>query len=236
VKLNKVRINRATARQGSRINGRAITPAYAASAEYAANFDGEWLLDAEKKIARLSHPTERLKHLTVPILPMIGCLAVAPQGDEVYRATDLGPFGGNMDYNQNGEGTTLYFPVFHPGGLFVLGDAHAAMGDGEVTGSALETSMDVEFTVDVIKGYDTTAPRAETADYLISFGIAGSVPDAIQNSTTQLAAWLKKDYRLNDSEVALLLGAVMKYDIAELVDAKFNVVAKVPKSALALLR
>ena len=166
---------------------------------------------------------------------MLGCLAVAPPSDEVYRGTDLGNFGGNMDYNQNIEGTILYFPVFHPGGLFVLGDGHAAMGDGEVTGSALETSMDVEFTVNLLKGYATATPRAETADYLISFGIAGSVPEAIQNATSQLATWLKRDYRLNDSEVALLLGAVMKYEITELVDPKYNVVAKVPKSALAML-
>jgi acetamidase/formamidase len=236
VKLDRVRTNRATARQGSRINAHAVTTAYAAAADYSPNFDGEWLLDADHKTARLSHPTERLKNLTVPILPMLGCLAVAPPGEEVYRGTDLGNFGGNMDYNQNVEGTTLYFPVFHPGGLFVLGDGHAAMGDGEVTGSALETSMDVTFTVDLVKGYATAAPRAETSEYLISFGIAGSVPEAIQNATSQLASWLKRAYRLNDSEVALLLGAVMKYDITELVDPKYNVVAKVPKSALAVLQ
>jgi len=236
VKLDRVRTNRATARQGSRINAHAVTTAYAAAADYSPNFDGEWLLDGDRKTARLSHPTERLKNLTVPILPMLGCLAVAPPGDEVYRGTDLGNFGGNMDYNQNVEGTTLYFPVFHPGGLFVLGDGHAAMGDGEVTGSALETSMDVTFTVELVKGYATAAPRAETSEYLISFGIAGSVPEAIQNATSQLASWLKRAYRLNDSEVALLLGAVMKYDITELVDPKYNVVAKVPKSALALIQ
>jgi acetamidase/formamidase len=236
VKLDRVRTNRATARQGSRINAHAVTTAYAAAADYSSNPDGEWLLDADRKIARLSHPTERLKNLTVPILPMLGCLAVAPPGEEVYRGTDLGNFGGNMDYNQNVEGTTLYFPVFHPGGLFVLGDGHAAMGDGEVTGSALETSMDVTFTVALVKGYATAAPRAETSEYLISFGIAGSVPEAIQNATSQLASWLKRAYRLNDSEVAVLLGAVMKYDITELVDPKYNVVAKVPKSTLKVLQ
>ena len=167
---------------------------------------------------------------------MLGCLAVAPPGDEVYRGTELGSFGGNMDYNQNGEGMTLYFPVFHPGALFVLGDAHAAMGDGELTGSALETSMDVEFTVGLIKGYASAAPRAENDDYLISFGIAGSVPESIQNATSQLADWLKKDYRLNDNEVAVLFGTVLKYEITELVDPKYNVVAKVPKSALKALQ
>ena len=63
-------------------------------------------------------------------------------------------------------------------------------------------------------------------------GVAGSVADSIQIATSELANWLKRDYRLNDSEVALLLGAVAKYDITELVDPQLNVVAKVPKSAL----
>src|SRR5438270_9408064 len=105
---------------------------------------------------------------------MIGCLATAPAGNLAYRATDLGPFGGNMDYNEMGEGVTLYLPVFHPGALFFFGDAHAAMGDGELTGSALETSMDVESTVDLIKGSATVNPRLENADYLMSMPIAGS--------------------------------------------------------------
>ena len=232
VKLNRVRVNRDSARQGSRINGRTVTPAYVAGAVYDTGFDGEWKLDREKGIAMLAHPTPRMKNLTVPILPMLGCIATAPQGDQVYRGTDLGPFGGNMDYNYMGEGVTLYLPVFHPGGLLTMGDAHAAMGDGEVTGSALETSVDVTFTVDVIPGFASAGPRLENADYVMAMGVAGSVADSIQVATTQLVEWLKRDYKLNDSEVAVLLGAVLKYDITEMVDPQFNVVAKVPKSAL----
>jgi amidase len=232
VKLNKLRMNRDSARQGSRINGRAVTPAWVAAAQYDANFDGEWKLDREKGVAMLAHPTERMKNLKVPILPMLGCISTAPPGDQVYRGTDLGPFGGNMDYNQMGEGVTLYLPVFHAGALLTLVDAHAAMGDGEVTGSALETSVDVEFTVDVIPGFATVGPRLENAQYIMSMGIAGSVPDSIQVATSQLADWIKRDYKLNDSEVAVLLGAAAKYDITELVDPQFNVVAKVPKVAL----
>jgi amidase len=131
-----------------------------------------------------------------------------------------------------GEGVTLYLPVYHPGALLTMGDAHAAMGDGEVTGSALETSVDVEFTVDVIPGFASAGPRLENADYIMAMGVAGSVADSIQVATSELANWLKRDYRLSDSEVALLLGAVAKYDITELVDPQFNVVAKVPKGAL----
>ena len=236
VHLNKVRANRNSARQGSRINAHAVTTAYLVGAKYDPDFNSEWTLDMEKGIATLTHPTERLKNFSVPIKTMLGCVSVAPAGEEQLRGTDLGPFGGNLDYNDNVEGTTLYFPVSHAGALFGLGDAHAAMGDGELTGAALETSADVEFTVDVIKGESYPQVRAETKDYLISFGVTGSVEESIQASTTQLVQWLKKDYKMSDSEIALFLGTVVKYDITELVDPHFNVAAKVPKSALAQLK
>jgi acetamidase/formamidase len=236
VKLNKLRMNRDTARQGTRINGRAVTPAYNAAAQYDAAFSGDWKLDRAKGVATLANPTDHLKNFTVPILPMLGCISTAPPGDQAYRGTDLGAFGGNMDYNQMGEGVTLYLPVFHAGALLTFGDAHAAMGDGEVTGSALETSADIEFTTSIVKGYASAGPRLENADYIMSMGVAGSVPDSIQIATSQLGDWLKRDYKLTDSEVALFLGAVVKYDITELVDPQFNVVAKVPRSALAQLK
>jgi len=228
----KVKTNRSSARQGTRINAHAVTAAYLVSAKYDPDFSGEWTLSPDKGIATLAHPSERLKGYSVPIKPMIGCISVAPPGEEQYRGGDLGPFGGNLDYNDNIEGTTIYLPVYHRGALFGIGDGHAAMGDGEVTGSALETSLDVDFSVDVIRDDASVQPRAETKDYLISFGVSGSVPESIQIATAQLATWVKKDYKLSDSEVAILFGATLKYDITELVDAKYNVVAKIPKSVL----
>lgn len=236
VHLRRVRANKKTARQGTRLNARAVTAAYLVGAKYDPAFSGEWLLDMEKGVATLAQPTENMKGFTVPIKTMLGCVSVAPSGQDQARGTDLGTYGGNLDYNDNVEGTTLYFPVYHAGALFGIGDAHAAMGDGEVTGSALETSADVEFSVDVIKGEIYQQVRAETNDYLISFGVSGSVAESIQAATTQLAEWLKKDYRMTDSEVALFLGAVMKYDIAELVDPHINIVAKVPKASLTSFR
>jgi acetamidase/formamidase len=141
-----------------------------------------------------------------------------------------------MDYNDNVEGTTLYFPVFHPGALLGMGDGHAAMGDGEVTGSALETSMDVDFSVELIPRDSSGMVRAETKDYLVAFGVAGSVPESIQVATSQLATWIKKKYQLTDSEVAILFASELKYDITELVDSQYNVVAKMPKSVLASMK
>jgi amidase len=230
----KIRPNKLVGRQGSRFNQHAVTQAYALAAQYDPAFNGSWEQDPDKGIATLP-PTPGLPHLTIPLKPMLGCISVAPPGEEQYSGTDLGVFGGNLDYNDNVAGTTMYFPVFHPGALLGMGDAHGAMGDGEVVGTGLETSVDVTFTVDVIKGYATPQVRAETKDYLISFGVSGSVPESIQLATTQLAEWVKHDYKLNDSEIALFFGDVLKYDITELVDPHFDVVAKVPKSALATL-
>ncbi|HUD21489.1 MAG TPA: acetamidase/formamidase family protein [Acidobacteriaceae bacterium] len=230
----KIQTNTLIGRQGSRFNQYAVTPAYNLAAQYDANFDGGWSQYPDKGIATLP-ASPGLPHLTIPLKPMLGCISVAPPGEEQWGGTDLGVFGGNMDYNQWVTGATLYFPVFHPGALFGFGDAHGAMGDGEVVGTGLETSVDVTFSVDVIKGYATSQVRGEDKDYLISMGVSGSVPESIQLATSQLAEWIKHDYHLNDSEVALLFGDALKYEITELVDPHFNVAAKIPKSVLATL-
>jgi amidase len=236
VHLLRVRTNRATAHQGSRLNAHAVTAAYLVGANYDNSVDGEWTILPDKGIAVPTHPSAHMKNYSVPLKPMLGCISVAPPGDQQYRGGDLGPFGGNMDYNDNAEGTTLYFPVFHPGALLGMGDGHAAMGDGEVVGSGLETSMDVDFSVEVIPGDATAQVRAETKDYLIAFGVTGSIPESIQTSTSELAKWIKKDYNLSDSEVAILFASTLKYDITELVDSRYNVAAKIPKSVLSTIK
>jgi acetamidase/formamidase len=164
---------------------------------------------------------------------MLGCVAVAPQGDLSIRTTDSGRFGGNMDYNQIREGTTLYLPVSHPGALLFLGDGHAAQGDGELTGDALETSMDFEFTVDLIPGRNSGHPLAENAEFLMSIGIGGSLDQALQQATSGMVRWLERDYGLTANESAMLLGFAVKYDVVDLVGTQVSIAAKVPKPTLA---
>jgi acetamidase/formamidase len=233
VKLTRVRLNRDSAISSGQISSNALTPGYVQRTKYQENFDSDWVLDRVNGVARLKKPTERLKNYTVRLQPMLGCIAVAPPAHQSLRSGYPGTFGGNMDYNQMREGTTLYLPVYAPGALLFVGDGHAAQGDGELTGNALETSMDVEFTVDLIRGQATGAPRAENDEYLMSSGIGNSLTDALQLATTQLVNWLQRDYKLEPNEAAVVLGTAMRYDIAEVVDPLVHVVAKIRKDALA---
>ncbi len=235
VHLNTVRTNRDWAASGTTIMRNALEPGTLGTLRWDGEFSGRWKLDPARNVAFLEKPTGPLERLTVPLQPMLGCIAVAPPGDWSIRTTDSGRFGGNMDYNQIQEGTTLYLPVFHPGALLFLGDGHAAQGDGELTGDALETSMDVEFTVDVIPGRSFGHPLAENAEFLMSIGIGGSLDQALQQATSGMVRWLERDYKLNANEAAILLGFAVKYDIVDLVGTQVSIAAKLPKTTLAQL-
>jgi amidase len=236
VRLNRIRTNRAWAVSGSRVMPAALEPGHLAGLKWVDSFNSRWTIDAAAGIARLEQPPDALKDFTVPLRPMLGCVAVAPAQQWAIRTTDSGRFGGNMDYNELVEGTTVYLPVNHPGALLFVGDGHAAQGDGELTGDALETSMDIEFTVDLIEGRSVGHPLFENAEYLISVGIGGSLDQALQMATSGIMRWLERDYKLNASEAAIVMGVAMKYNVADLVGTQVSIAAKLPKSALATLR
>jgi acetamidase/formamidase len=236
VKLNRIRLNRDSAVSGTRISFDALDSDYLRDAKYDDNFGGEWKLDREGGFAMLAKPSKNLKRLRVKLQPMLGCVAVAPPDKQAFRTGWLGSWGGNMDYNGLREGTTLYLPVYQAGALLFVGDGHATQGDGELTGDALETSMDVEFTVDLISGEASRGPRAETDEGIMTMGIAGSLPDALRQATTALARWLEHDYHLTPNESAIILGTSIRYDIAEIVDPQVNVVARLSKTVLAQLQ
>ena len=235
VRLTKVRTNRDWAGSGNTIMRNALEPGSLGNIKWAQDFPSRWKLDASKNIAYLEKPTEALKGFTVPLQPMLGCVATAPQGTSSIRTTDSGRFGGNMDYNQIREGTTVYLPVSHPGALLFVGDGHAAQGDGELTGDALETSMDIEFTVDVLKDQNFGHPLAENAEFLISIGIGGSLDQALQQATSGMVRWLERDHKLTANEAAMILGFAVNYDIVDLVGTQVSVAAKVPKTTIAQL-
>jgi acetamidase/formamidase len=235
VRLNRVQTNRDWAQSGTGVVSNAVTPDYTANAKRVPGFSGRWKLDAQARTAVLAKETDALKNFRVRLEPMVGCVAVAPPGQEVVSTRDSGRFGGNMDYNRIREGTTVYLPVFQPGALLLVGDGHAAQGDGELTGDALETSMNIEFTVDLVRGHSMGMPFAEDADHWMAIGIAGSLDDALRRATTGMARYLELEHGLNTNEAAVVLGFAVKYDVADLVGTQVSIAAKLAKETLAQL-
>jgi amidase len=123
-----------------------------------------------------------------------------------------------------------------PGALLFVGDGHAAQGDGELNGDALETSMDIEFTVNLIRGQTTQQPRMESDEWIMASGIANSLPEALQYATTALVRWLERDYKLAPNEAAIVAGTSIRYDIAEVVDPQVHIVARIARDVLAPLK
>jgi amidase len=123
--------------------------------------------------------------------------------------------------------------VDQAGALLTIGDGHAFQEDGEITGQGFEISMDVEFTVDLIRNESLVQPWAENDQYIMVSGIGDSLTDALQLATAGISNWLKSYYRLSSAEIATVLASSIQYDIAEVgADPEIHVVAKLRKDLL----
>ena len=243
VKLRKVRLNRNSGYSGYRLGTYSVLSEYVESM-YPNHYKMDlvrpgrdssvpWDLDPVKNTVKLREPVSAKIKLEFPARPMLGCIGVAAAGDFVPTSGPSGPYGGNLDYNEIGEGATVILPVYHPGGLLFMGDGHALMADGEPTGTGVETSMDVEFSVELKKAANITGPRVETAEYIISVGaqaeFVSALNQGLQIATTDMVKWLINDYQLEPWAAHQLIGAVGKYDV---VTVAGTVALRVPKKYL----
>jgi acetamidase/formamidase len=178
-----------------------------------------WDIDLQRQTVspRLLPGTTSGLKFELPLKPMLGCIGVAPPGERVETSGPAGSYGGNMDYNDITEGATLYFPVYHKGAYFYLGDGHAIQGDGEGLGTGVETSLDVQFTVKVHKGKAIPIPRLENDKYIISIGsqpeFSSSMDSALRMANSDMLNWLTKGYKLTPQEAHMLFGAVVEHKI-----------------------
>ncbi|HXW06127.1 MAG TPA: acetamidase/formamidase family protein [Vicinamibacterales bacterium] len=191
-----------------------------------------WRLDRERSVGILDLPNSASKRIEMPLRPMLGRLAVAPAGEEAFGGLWPGNFGGNMDAADAREGTTVYLPIFHPGALFYFGDGHALQGDGEICGSGLETTMDVTFEFDLIKGRPIRWPRMEDADDIMVAGSARPLVDAFRIAQVELIEWLVAEYGFEKMEAYQVVSQGGHSRVANVVDPNYTVVAKFPKRLL----
>ncbi|MGI8826528.1 MAG: acetamidase/formamidase family protein [Chloroflexota bacterium] len=192
----------------------------------------EWRIDRTQGTARLMDAPGGLRDLTLALAPMLGCFGVAPSGGQAISTATSAEHGGNMDYRGFTAGVTVYFPVFVAGALFFVGDGHALQGDGEIVGTGIEISFDVQFTARLLKGKGIGWPRGENADYIFSVGNARPLDQALQHATTEMSRWLVADYGLDVRSVHTLMGQCVEYDVGNVVDPAYTMVCKMPKRVL----
>jgi acetamidase/formamidase len=191
-----------------------------------------WLIDRQNLTATLENPPPGLEHLTLPLEPMIGCFGVAPAIGQAFSNATSAENGGNMDYRRLGPGATVWFPVAVPGALFSLGDGHAVQGDGEIVGTGIETTFEIEVRLGVVKNRHLVWPRGETAEAIFSIGNARPLEQALQHATTDMLNWLMADYGLSSAAASHLMGQVVRYDIGNVFDPAYTVACRMPKQWL----
>jgi amidase len=232
VTINRIELNRTTARMGGLLAPYAVDPAFLRSRAERRTEQETWTIDKQKGVARTTSAGMKPGAIELPLAPMIGCIATAPRNNEAFTATTPGRFGGNMDYVGVTTGAKVMLPVAVPGALLFLGDGHARMGEGEVVGTGLETSMEVEFTVDVVKRKAITWPRIENEEYIMVLGSARPLLEALQHADTEMLTWLMEDYGFDERSASILMGQALQIEVANIVDPNFTVVTKIRKRFL----
>jgi acetamidase/formamidase len=213
-----------------------VDPGYVREMPKDDGWSGEWEIDLDGGTATLVKPETKLGRLTLPLRPMLGCFGVAPYGGQAISTATSAEHGGNMDYKGFAQDATVYFPVFTEGALLFVGDGHAVQGDGEIVGTGIEISFDVQFTVNVLKGKRIGWPRGENQTHIFAAGNARPLDQALQHATTEMARWLQQDYGLDALGAHILLGQCVEYEIGNVFDPAYTVVCKVAKSLLAAER
>jgi amidase len=187
-----------------------------------------WNIDSETGTVRLQEPVQGLEAFSPPLHPKSGCVGGAPAGGQALSTATSAQNGGNMDYRLFAPGTTAWFPVAVPGALFYLGDGHACQGDGEIVGTGIETSFEMEVTIHVLKR-TITWPRGETADDIFTIGNARPLDQALQHATTEMLRWLGEDYGLDARAASHLMGQVVRYDVGNVFNPAFTVACRISK-------
>ncbi len=192
-----------------------------------------WFYDVDlvKGVAR-TKSLDGTSSWEVPLAPFLGCLGVAPAGGEVRSTIVPDSFGGNMDCPEVRAGNTIYLGVNMPGALLSFGDGHYVMGDGEIIGTAVEGAMNVDVTVDLIKGRPTVWPRIENAETMMTVGAGRPLEDAARIAFKEMVHWVEETSALSEMDAYEFVSQNAKAPIVQMVDPEYTVLVKIDKKRL----
>ncbi len=230
VEILRMTPNRATGWTRASLAGNVVDPEFVRGLPSREKVN--WAIDRQGGTVKLDPPVEGLEHFTLPLEPMIGCFGVAPAMGQAFSTATSAENGGNMDYRGFGPGATVWFPVAVEGALFFFGDCHAVQGDGEIVGTGVETSYEVELRLTVEKTRTLVWPRGENSEDIFSVGNARPLDQALQHATTDMLNWLTSDYGLTSTAASHLMGQVVRYDVGNVYDPAYTMVCRIAKKWL----
>lgn len=169
--------------------------------------------------------------IEVPLSPFMGIMIVAPPAERLASTRPPGIYGGNMDLRRLTVGSSLYLPVHRSGGLFYTGDAHAVQGDGEVNGTAIETSLSpvLQFIVHKGKGAAMKWPQAEDAANFYVMGMDPVLDKAMSEAVQETVNVLQQTRGLSPADAYSLASIGVNFVVGETVDQVKMIYGEIPK-------
>ncbi|CAM3584203.1 acetamidase/formamidase family protein [Aeromicrobium ponti] len=175
--------------------------------------------------------SDRLFH--VALNPFIGLMGVAPAESGIHSTSPPRYCGGNIDCKELGRGSTLYLPISVEGALFSIGDGHAAQGDGEVSGTAIECPMDlVDITLTIREDLQLKLPRANTPAGWITFGFNEDLNTAAGEALNGIVELIQEIHEVEKAEALALASVTVDLRITQVVNGVKGVHAVLPHGAI----
>ncbi|HZP96438.1 MAG TPA: acetamidase/formamidase family protein [Candidatus Limnocylindria bacterium] len=175
--------------------------------------------------------TPALDGVLVPLRPHFGVMGVAPRESGKVNSIPPGDFGGNVDDWRIGPGATMYYPVLNDGALFFVGDPHAAEGDAELSGTAIESSHDGWIQIVVRRDLPTDSPLLETATHWYTHGFGADLDEAMRAAALRMLAFLQRRFGLSRDDAYSFLSVACDFGVTQVVDQRMGVHAAAPKAA-----
>jgi acetamidase/formamidase len=200
-----------------------------ASALYAYDFEGKYLIPGTITHCPECDRQPALGGVRVAARPHLGTAGVAPAVDGRVSTIPPGAHGGNIDNWRIGAGATMYYPVQVEGGLFSIGDPHVSQGDGEISGTAIESSLNVLMQIVLRKDFVSPGPLLETPKYWIVHGFDEDLDVAMRDASLNMLTLLSDHVGLSKNDAYSLMSVASDFGVTQVVDGKQGCHVRIPR-------
>jgi len=207
-----------------------------ASALYAYDFEGKYLIPGTITHCPACDRQPALKGVRIPARPHLGTAGVAPAVDGRVSTIPPGEHGGNIDNWRIGAGATMYYTVQVDGGLFSIGDPHVSQGDGELSGTAIESSLNVLLQIVLRKDIQTPGPLLETPKWWIVHGFDEDLNLAMRDASTKMLSLLSDQVGLSRNDAYSLMSVAADFGVTQVVDGTQGCHVRIPRDIFPKLR